>query len=255
MIQFVDTHSHLYDEAFSDPNFLHIHDAIKKGVSKMYMPNIDSTNIEAMLEVEKIFPQNCFSMMGLHPCYVKENFEQELQIVKSWLDKRKFTAIGEIGLDYFWDKTYMEQQKTAFTQQIYWALEYNYPIVIHCRKAFDDVLKILEILPTKPKGIFHCFSGSTEEAKRILNLKTFKIGIGGVITFKNSGLQTVIEQLSLHDIVLETDAPYLAPVPHRGKTNQSAYIPIIAEHIAFIKNTTVEEVARITTQNSNEIFE
>ena len=252
---FIDTHTHLYSEEFDVDRYDRINDAISKGVTKFYMPNVDSSSIEGMLQLEVHFPDQCFPMMGLHPCSVKENFREELAIVKKWLDMRRFSAIGEIGIDLYWDKTFIKEQELAFREQIYWALEYNYTMVIHCRNAFDEIFSILRSYEKLPKGIFHCFSGDFIQAEKILSLGNFKLGIGGVVTFKNSGLDKVVEQVPLHDLVLETDAPYLAPVPYRGKRNESAYVPLVAEKIAQVKNISVEEVARVTTQNAIEIFE
>ncbi len=252
---FIDTHTHLYSEEFNEDRYDRINDAISKSVTKFFMPNVDSSTIEGMLQLEVHFPDQCFPMMGLHPCSVKENYREELATVKKWLDTRRFSGIGEIGIDLYWDKTFIKEQELAFREQIYWALEYNYTIVIHCRNAFDEIFSILKSYEKLPKGIFHCFSGDIIQAEKILSLGNFKLGIGGVVTFKNSGLDKVVEQLRLHDIVLETDAPYLAPVPHRGKRNESAYIPLIAEKIAQLKKVSIEEVARITTENAIEIFE
>ena len=252
---FIDTHTHLYSDEFNEDRIERINDALAKSVTKFYMPNVDSASIDGMLALEIHFPEVCLPMMGLHPCSVKSNYRQELDTVKKWLDLRRFVAIGEIGIDLYWDKTFIKEQELAFREQIFWALEYRYTIVIHCRNAFDEIFAILKSYGKLPKGIFHCFSGDFIQAQKILSLGNFKLGIGGVVTFKNSGLDKVVEQLKLHDIVLETDAPYLAPVPYRGKRNESAYIPIIAQKIADIKKITVEEVAAITSANAEEIFE
>jgi TatD DNase family protein len=252
---FIDTHTHLYSEEFNEDRTAVINTAISNSVTKLYLPNIDSNSIDGMLQLEKEFPDNCFAMMGLHPCSVKENYLDELTIVKKWLDKRKFIAIGEIGIDLYWDKTFITEQEIAFKKQIDWALEYNYSIVIHCRNAFDEIFAILQSYSKLPKGIFHCFSGDVEQAQKILALKNFKLGIGGVVTFKNSGLDKVVETISIEDIVLETDSPYLAPMPYRGKRNESSYIPLIAKKVAELKNISIEEVENITTKNANFIFE
>jgi TatD DNase family protein len=252
---FIDTHTHLYSEEFNEDRTAIINKAISHSVTKLYLPNIDSNSIDGMLQLEKEFPDNCYPMMGLHPCSVKENYLDELIIVKKWLDKRKFIAVGEIGMDLYWDKTFVAEQEIAFKKQIDWALEYNYSIVIHCRNAFDEIFAILQSYPKLPKGIFHCFSGDVEQAQKILALKNFKLGIGGVLTFKNSGLDKVVEAISIDDIVLETDSPYLAPMPYRGKRNESSYIPLIAKKVAEIKNISIEEVENITTKNANFIFE
>jgi TatD DNase family protein len=252
---FIDTHTHLYSEEFNEDRTAVINTAINSSVTKLYLPNIDSNSIDGMLQLEKEFPDNCFAMMGLHPCSVKENYLDELTIVKKWLDKRKFIAIGEIGIDLYWDKTFITEQEIAFKKQIDWALEYNYSIVIHCRNAFDEIFTILQSYSKLPKGIFHCFSGDVEQAQKILALKNFKLGIGGVVTFKNSGLDKVVETISIEDIVLETDSPYLAPMPYRGKRNESSYITLIAKKVAELKNISIEEVENITTKNANFIFE
>lgn len=252
---FIDTHTHLYSEEFNADRTAMIDAAIAKGVTKFYLPNIDSGSINGMFELEQHYPASCFPMMGLHPCSVKENYMEELAIVKQWLDKRRFSAIGEIGIDLYWDKTFAKEQEFAFKQQIDWALEFNYTIVIHCRNAFDEIYSVLTSYQKLPKAIFHCFSGNAEQAKLITDLQNFKLGIGGVVTFKNSGLDKVVEQTDLQHLVLETDAPYLAPVPYRGKRNESGYIPLIAEKIAQIKGISVEEVALATTKNALDIFE
>ena len=252
---FIDTHTHLYSEEFNEDRTAAINTAINNSVTKLYLPNIDSNSIDGMLQLEKEFPHNCFAMMGLHPCSVKENYLDELTIVKKWLDKRKFIAIGEIGIDLYWDKTFITEQEIAFKKQIDWALEYNYSIVIHCRNAFDEIFTILQSYSKLPKGIFHCFSGDVEQAQKILALKNFKLGIGGVVTFKNSGLDKVVETISIEDIVLEKDSPYLAPMPYRGKRNESSYIPLIAKKVAELKNISIEEVENVTTNNANFIFE
>lgn len=252
---FIDTHTHLYSEEFDADRNEIIKNAITKGITKLYLPNVDSTSIDGMLQLEKEFPENCFAMMGLHPCSVKENYLEELAIIEGWLTKRKFVAIGEIGMDLYWDKTFLKEQEIAFKKQINWALAYNYSIVIHCRNAFDEIYSILNSYQTLPKGIFHCFSGTIEQAEKILALKNFKLGVGGVVTFKNSGLDKVLESINIEDLVLETDSPYLAPMPYRGKRNESSYIPLIAQKIADIKGVSIEEVKKITTQNAHFIFE
>lgn len=251
---FIDTHTHLYAEEFNADRKDMIQKAIEAGIGKFYLPNIDSSSIQGMLQLEKDFPGVCIPMMGLHPCSVNERVEEELKIVESWLQKRKFTAIGEIGIDLYWDKTFFEQQKMAFRKQIDWALHYGYPIVIHCRDAFNEIFDILSSYQKLPKGIFHCFSGNLEQAHKVISLKTFKLGIGGVVTFKNSGLDKVVEQLDLKHLVLETDSPYLAPVPYRGKRNESSYLINVAEKVCGLKNIDLKTLAEITTKNSNEIF-
>ncbi len=251
---FIDTHTHLYSKEFNADRTALISDAISQGIGRFYLPNIDTASVNGMLELEKQFPTHCFAMMGLHPCHVNETVEAELKNVKEWLDKRPFAAVGEIGLDLYWDKTHLEAQKMAFKTQIEWALTFNYPIVIHCREAFDEVYEVLTAFPRLPKAIFHCFSGNLEQANKIIALGSFKLGIGGVVTFKNAGLDKVVEQVGLEHLVLETDAPYLAPLPHRGKRNQPDYLLLVAEKIAALKQVPLQKVAEITTESANFIF-
>lgn len=251
--QFTDTHTHLYSKDFSADRDALIAKAMEQGVSRFYLPNIDSGSIDAMLELETRYPQ-CIAMMGLHPCSVNADVEQELAIVKQWLDKRPFVAIGEIGMDLYWDKTYVKEQELAFRRQIDWALELGYPIVIHCREAFDPIYAVLRSYRQLPKGIFHCFSGNLEQAQLVLGLGGFKLGIGGVVTFKNSGLDGVVEQIGLEHLVLETDAPYLAPVPYRGKRNQPEYLLEVAKKVASLKSVSLAEVAEVTNRNVDFIF-
>jgi TatD DNase family protein len=252
---FTDTHTHLYLPEFNADRTALINKAIKNGISKFYLPNIDSGSIDSMLALEKEFPQHCFPMMGLHPCSVNAGFEKELQIVKDWLQKRKFAGVGEIGIDLYWDKTFLAEQQNAFRTQIQWALDYQLPIVIHCREAFDEIYEVLQSFPQLPKAIFHCFSGTLEQAKKIIELKNFKLGIGGVVTFKNAGLDKVVQEIDLEHLVLETDAPYLAPVPFRGKRNEPAYLLEVAKKIAELKSLSISEVAEISSANAKFIFE
>ncbi len=250
---FTDTHTHLYDEQLM-ADASQIQRAIDAGVSKMYMPNCDRATIPGMLQLADQYPQNCLPMMGLHPCYVKEHYLDELALITQWLSQRRFHAVGEIGLDYYWDLTFKTQQIDAFETQIRLALQHNLPIVIHSRESTPDCIDIVRRHQNgRLKGIFHCFSGTLEEARQIIDLG-FYIGIGGVVTYKKSTLPDLISQIPLDNIVLETDAPYLAPVPHRGKRNESSYIPIIAQKIAEIKNCTVSEVAAITSGNAGMVF-
>jgi TatD DNase family protein len=253
-VMWVDTHTHLYSEEFKPDRAALIERAIAKGITKFYLPNIDSSSIEGMLELEAQFPLHCFALMGLHPCSVKENVNSELAVVEEWLAKRKFAAIGEIGIDLYWDKTFFEEQKLAFETQIAWALKYNYAIVIHCRQAFEEIYDILRSFSTLPKGIFHCFSGNIEQAKKIIDLGNFKLGIGGVVTFKNSGLDHVVEKIDLEHLVLETDAPYLAPVPHRGKRNEPSYILEVAKKVALLKGVSMQKLAEVTCKNAEFIY-
>ena len=249
----IDTHAHLYSEEFQEDIDLVIERAQKIGVSKIYLPAIDSTETEAMLNLEQKFPETCIAMMGLHPCYVKENVVDELAHVKSWLDKRDFVAIGEIGLDFYWDKTFTDQQYEAFYTQMQWALDLNRPIVIHTRNAMQETINRVKPFAQKGlKGIFHCFSGSAESAKQIIDLG-FLMGIGGVITYKNAGLPEVLENVGLEHLVLETDAPYLTPVPFRGKRNETSYLTYIISKLAIAKQVSEEEVARITSENAEKL--
>jgi len=251
---FIDTHTHLYEEQLRQDEATMIQRAIDADVTRMYMPNCDSGTIADMLRISQQWPNNCFPMIGLHPTYVKENYKEELAIVSNWLTKEKFYAVGEIGLDYYWDLTFKEQQIEAFATQIDWALQYDLSIVIHSRESTQDCIDIVRQKQNgKLKGIFHCFSGTIEEAQQIIELG-FYLGIGGVVTFKKATLADVVKQVSLDHIVLETDSPYLAPVPYRGKRNESGYIPLIARTIADIKGVELAEVERITTTNAEKIF-
>lgn len=251
---YIDTHAHLYADAFEKDRDAAVEKALESGVQEIYMPNIDHTSIDGMLALEDKYPKHCMPMMGLHPCHVEKNFERELYIVEEWLEKRSFAAVGEIGMDLYWDKTFQEQQQEAFYIQIALAKKYQIPIVIHNREAFNEAFNIVEQQKDeKLEGIFHCFTGSVEEAKKIMDIG-FYLGIGGVATFKNGGLDKVIPEIGLDNIVLETDSPYLAPTPHRGKRNEPAYIPLIAEKIATLLEISPEEVAEKTTKNAHTIF-
>ena len=253
-MQLVDTHCHLYAEEFEIDLDAVLQRAFSEGVGKFYLPGIDSASIASMLTLENKFPGKCIAMMGLHPCYVKENFQQELTIVKDWLDKRHFAAVGEIGLDYYWDKTFAAEQVLAFRSQIEWSIDLGLPIVIHTRNAMQQTVDIVkEYAPKGLRGIFHCFSGSYETACEIIDAG-FYLGIGGVVTYKNSGLVDVLSKIDLKHLVLETDAPYLTPVPFRGKRNESSYLKYVVEKLAAIKNCPVEMVATITSANAEKIF-
>ena len=250
----IDTHCHLYASEFDADRTLMIERAQHIGIQEFYLPGIDSEAIDGMLNLEKQYPNICFPMMGLHPCYVKDNYLQELNIVENWLKQRKFVAIGEIGLDFYWDKTFATQQQEAFEQQMQWALDYRLPIVIHTREAMQATIDAVKPFAKKGlKGIFHCFSGSYESAKEIICMD-FLLGIGGVVTYKNAGLSEVVGKLDLKHLVLETDAPYLSPVPFRGKRNESSYLEFVLKKIVEVKQITIEEVATITTQNAKELF-
>lgn len=254
MISFIDTHCHLYAEELNDDLDLILQKIQENKISKIYLPAIDSSVIQAMLEFERNYPELCFPMMGIHPVYVKENYQEELRIVKEWIDKREFAAMGEIGLDSYWDTTFKYQQIEAFEIQMQWALEKNWPIVIHSRNAMDETIEMVKPFAEKGlKGIFHCFSGTLEQAEQIIHMH-FLLGIGGVVTYKKVGLAEVVEKIDLKHIVLETDAPYLAPVPFRGKRNEPAYLVEIAKKIASIKNVSLAQVASITSENAKKIF-
>lgn len=221
----------------------------------MFLPNIDASSIAPMLALKKEFPDNIFCMMGLHPCSVDKKFQDELKVAKHWLTKGIFCGIGETGIDLYWDKTHFEQQVDSFTTQLSWAKEMNLPIIIHTRNSFDETFSIVSKNNSQDlRGIFHCFSGDEAQARKIISLGGFYLGIGGVLTFKNSGLAEAIKNIPLEHIVLETDAPYLPPVPFRGKRNESSYIKLIAEKLADIKQVSFEEVSRITTANAEKIF-
>ncbi|CAN5614643.1 TatD family hydrolase [soil metagenome] len=251
---YIDTHAHIYAKEFeSDINKV-LEKSREVPISKIYMPNIDHTSIDRMMELEEKNRDLCLSMMGLHPCSVKKDFEKELYQVEEWLSKRKFAAIGETGIDLYWDKTFIRQQEEALKIQIDLAKKYKIPIVLHCRDSFEETIDIIEKHKDDDlKGIFHCFTGSLDEANRVIN-SGFYLGIGGVVTFKNGGLDKVLPDLDLSNIVLETDSPYLAPVPYRGKRNEPAYLESIAVKIAELKKIEIEEVMEATTFNAQKIF-
>lgn len=251
---FTDTHTHLYLNAFDEDRDLVVQNAIDQNIKYMLLPNIDSGSVDGMLDLCKQFPKNCFPMMGLHPTSVKENYKEELENVKTWFENQKFCAVGEIGIDLYWDKTFIKEQEEAFRFQIELALKKDLPIVIHSRESFDEIFKVLEDYRNSGlKGVFHCFTGNLDQANFAIELG-FLLGIGGVVTFKNSGLDKVVKDIDLQHIVLETDSPFLAPMPFRGKRNESAYINIIAKKISDIKNINIAEIARVTTQNANNLF-
>lgn len=253
-MRLIDTHAHIYDEKFKDDINEIIDRAIEAGVEKIYLPNIDSTTIDAMLELELKYPDYCIPMMGLHPCSVNKNFEKELYIVEDWFSKREFVAVGEIGTDLYWDKSFFEQQKEAFNIQSEIAIKNNIPIVIHCRESIPETIELVSnIKSDKFRGIFHCFSGNLEQANEIIELG-FYLGLGGVATFKNGGLEEVITHADFDKIVLETDSPYLAPVPNRGKRNEPSYMVEVAKKIASIKNISIDEVGKTTSINALKIF-
>jgi len=251
----IDTHTHLFLPEFDVDRADVIQRAVDRGVTRFYLPNIDITTIPSLIKTCDEFPDSCFPMMGLHPCSVNENYENDLTKIKEWFCKRKFYAVGEIGIDLYHDVTFAEQQKEALRIQIEWAKELNLPIIIHCRNSFNEVIEIIkELYDTRLKGIFHCFSDSIEEAKRVMELKTFKLGIGGVVTYKKSTLPQVLTDIPIEYIVLETDSPYLAPTQFRGKRNESSYLYYVAEKLAEIYKLPVEKVAEVTTRNAKDIF-
>lgn len=250
----IDTHTHLYLEDFKVDIDEVLQKAAAEGVEQFYLPNVDGTSIDDLLNLADRYPGKCIPMMGLHPCYVKENVAEELQLVQHWLQKRPFAAVGEIGLDYYWDKTFVPQQKEAFRQQINLALELNLPIVIHSRESMQDCIDIVkEYQNGMLRGIFHCFGGSVEEAKQIIDLG-FLMGIGGVVTYKKSGLAEVLRHIPMEYLVVETDAPYLTPVPFRGKRNEPSYLKFIVDKMAEIMETSAEEIAAQTTANAQKLF-
>lgn len=250
----IDTHAHIYLNDFADDLQAILDRAKKTGIKKILMPAIDSATHPAMLELERESPGFCISMMGLHPCSVNEIFLEELAKVEQYLTERRFVAIGEIGLDFYWDVSFKEQQYLAFRRQIELAIDYSLPIVIHSRNSIDECIQIVREYKHSPlKGVFHCFSGSTEQAIQIIELG-FYLGIGGVLTFKNAGLDTAIMNIPVDHILLETDAPYLAPVPFRGKRNECSYISYTAQKLADLKETTVENIAKVTTGNAQKLF-
>ncbi len=250
----VDTHSHIYSSEFDIDRSDIVSRADSEGIIKILMPAIDISTHVQMLKVEDQFGERCISMMGVHPCSVKENYKQELKVAEEYFQKRSFIGVGETGLDFYWDVSFKEQQYATFQTQIELALHYNIPVVIHSRNSMDECIDVISRYQTGGlKGVFHCFSGTLEQAKRIIDLNFF-IGIGGVLTFKKSGLDVVMEQLDLKQVVLETDAPYLAPAPFRGKRNEPSYIRYVAERLGDIKKMPVEEVASITTSNAEKLF-
>ncbi len=251
----IDTHTHLFSDQFDEDRHSVIQAALDAGVSKMLLPNIDLESIEPMHQLEKDFPDNCLAMMGLHPCSVTENWESELAVIKEHLFNRKYIAVGEIGMDLYWDKSTLGYQQKAFEQQIEWAKELKIPIVIHVRDAFDEAFEIVDQLnDDRLTGVFHCFTGTQDQAQHILNYGGFKLGLGGVLTFKNAGLDKVIKDIELNHLILETDSPYLAPHPNRGKRNETSYITYVASKLAEVKGISIEEVAAVTTKNAKELF-
>ncbi len=250
----IDTHAHIYASEFDNDRDQVVERALAQGVEKILLPNIDLDSIEPMLQTEAAYPEICRAMMGLHPCYVDGNVKQTLEIIHSWFAKHNFIAVGEIGIDLYWDKTYKAEQEMAFTTQLNWAKEMKLPVVIHTRDSIQETLALLEKEQDGSlSGVFHCFGGSVEEAKAINDLG-FHLGLGGVTTFKNGGMDKVIPHLDMDYVILETDCPYLAPVPHRGKRNEPSYIPLVAERIASLRELSIDDVQAMTNRNANRLF-
>jgi TatD DNase family protein len=250
----IDTHAHIYLPEFEEDRAKMLGRAGNEGVNQVLMPAIDSTTHALMLDLETAHPGLCVAMMGVHPCSVKKNFKEELAIAKEWLGKRKFIAVGEIGLDFYWDLTHTKEQYDAFHEQIEWALHYDIPIVIHSRNSIDECIQVVqEHQKGKLKGVFHCFSGNEGQARQIMDLDFF-LGIGGVLTFKNSGLDKVMSVIGVEKVILETDSPYLAPVPFRGKRNEPSYLKYVVEKLMEIKNMSKEEISSISTTNAKRLF-
>jgi len=251
---FTDTHTHLYSEAFDQDRKEVIKKALDNNISRFFIPAIDSSYNQRMFELEEANPDHVFLMMGLHPTSVKENFKEELAIVDSLFAQRSFYAVGEIGIDLYWDKTTLAIQQEAFAHQIRLAKKYKLPIVIHCREAFDEIFEVLEAHKDDAlRGIFHCFTGTLEQAKRAIGFN-MKLGIGGVVTFKNGGVDKFISEIDLKHIVLETDAPYLTPTPHRGKRNEASYLRLVSAKLAELYDVDEAHIAKVTTANSKEVF-
>lgn len=251
----IDTHSHIYSEEFDQDRLEIIKAAREVGVKKILLPNVDASSIERMHQTESEFSEMCTAMMGVHPTSIKEDYKKELEIVKNWLDQRSYIAVGEIGIDLYWDKTFVKEQMEAFEQQIIWAKELDLPIVIHCRDAFPEVFEVVEKqLDEKLKGVFHSFTGDINDAKRIVEYGSFMMGINGVVTFKNTHLRDVLKEVPLNKLVLETDAPYLAPVPYRGKRNQPAYIEKVAHTLSQVYDMPLDLIIAHTSDNASHIF-
>ena len=254
-MKFIDTHTHLFSPQFDEDRNVVVQNAIEAGITRMLLPNIDVESIPAMHDLADSFPKNCYPMMGLHPCSVNESWEKDLATIYEWLNQRDYCAIGEIGMDLYWDQSTRNLQEQAFRAQITWAKERKLPVVIHVREAFDETLAIIdELNDERLTGVFHCFTGTPNQAQHIIEYGGFKLGIGGVLTFKNSGVDKVIKEIDLKHLILETDAPYLAPTPKRGKRNESAYLTYIASKLAEIKDCSIEDIAQLTTENAKALF-
>jgi len=251
---FIDSHTHLYLENFDDDRSQVMENAISSGIKYMLLPAIDISTFEQMKLLTNAYPENCFPMIGVHPTSVKENYLEELDLVETELEKGGYCAIGEIGIDLYWDKTFAEQQRIAFRHQLQLAKKYNLAVAIHNRDSFDDVYEIVkDEQDGNLKGVFHCFTGNLEDAKKIMEVG-FHMGIGGIVTFKNSGQDKIVKDIPMESILLETDSPFLTPTPYRGKRNESAYIKLIAKKIAEVKNIEIEQIAETTTNNCIALF-
>ena len=252
---FIDTHTHLYVDAFDEDRDDVIKECISSSIDKLLLPNIDVQSISRLLTLAKSYPKTCYPMMGLHPCSVNSNFENDLEIIKKALDENKFIAVGEIGIDLYWEKSTLSFQEEAFAIQIEWAKKKKLPIVIHARESYDEIFKVLDKYNDENlSGVFHCFTGTKNQANQIINYGNFKLGIGGVVTFKNGGLDNTLKDVAIEQIVLETDSPYLSPSPFRSKRNKSPYLIYIAEKLSEIYNCRLDEIANQTTKNALEIF-
>jgi len=251
---FIDTHTHLYLEEFDTDRQEVVKRALASGVEKLLLPNVDESTIEQMLQLCEQFPENCFPMIGLHPCSVDSNYKKNLKLMEVWLQKRKFVGIGEVGLDFYWSQEFISEQYYAFKHQCLMAAQNNLPLVIHTRNAIDEaIIAIEELNNSDLRGVFHCFGGTLDQAKRIINLG-FYLGIGGVLTYKNSKLDEVLSQVELKHILIETDSPYLTPVPHRGKRNESSYLSLVAQKLSDVKGIDILQVAQITSSNAISLF-
>lgn len=252
---FIDTHTHLFVDAFDKDRKEVVQKSIDAGVERMLLPNIDIDTIDAMNQMAKEFPEHCFPMMGLHPGSVKEDWEERLEIIRKHLFEDRYIAVGEIGMDLYWDKTFVNEQREAFRRQVEWAKELQLPIVIHAREAFDEIFEVVdELNDERLTGVFHCFTGTVEQANRVIGYGGFKLGIGGVLTYKKAALDQVLENVDLNHLILETDSPYLPPVPYRGKRNESSYILHIAEKLTDVYGVSLKEIEEKTTRSARELF-
>lgn len=252
---YIDTHAHLYANQFDKDRDEMIQRAFEQGVDKLFLPNIDENSIQGMHELIEKYPNQCFAMMGIHPCDIQKDWQSQLTSIQSYFDPKKHIAIGEIGIDLYWDKSLQKEQTEAFRAQIQWAKTVQKPIVIHCREAFGEIFAVLDELNDQElTGVFHCFTGNEEQANKIISYGGFYLGIGGVVTFKNRGLDSVLKDISPNHLVLETDAPYLAPAPYRGKRNESSYIPLIARKLSSIYGVDEAKIGEITTKNALSVF-